>query len=189
LKEEENRMKVFISADIEGVTGVTHWDETDTGKPESMVPREQLTAEVVAACEGALQSGAKEVWVKDAHCTARNIIASKLPQEVKLIRGWSGHPFEMMQELDETFQAVLLVGYHSRAGQNTSPLAHMISSECLRLIRLNEVDVSEFLINAFTASSQRVPVAFVSGEGGYPFSSTTPYILWFLPRSPVTISW
>ena len=74
-------MKIYISADIEGVTGVTHWDETDLGKGESSLFREQMTAEVVAACEGALQAGATEIWVKDAHDSARNIIASRLPHE------------------------------------------------------------------------------------------------------------
>ena len=90
-------MKIYISADIEGVTGVTHWDETDLTKGEYNQFREQMTAEVVAACEGALEAGATEIWVKDAHDSARNIIAAKLPQAAKLIRGWSGHPFIMVQ--------------------------------------------------------------------------------------------
>ena len=112
-------MKIYMSADIEGITGVTHWDETELSKAESVVPREQMTAEVVAACEGAIQAGATEIWLQDAHGTGRNIIAARLPQEVRLIRGWSGHPFEMLQELDDTFQGVILIGYHSRAGADT----------------------------------------------------------------------
>ena len=94
-------MKIFISADIEGVTGVTHREETDLSKPEYALPREQMTAEVVAACEGAFEAGATEIWVKDAHDSGRNIIASKLPQEVRLIRGWAPDPLMMMQELNE----------------------------------------------------------------------------------------
>ncbi len=158
-------MKVYISADIEGVTGVTHWDETDLGKAEYTPFREQMTAEVAAACEGALAAGATDIWVKDAHDYARNIVASKLPKEARLIRGWSGHPFMMMQELDQDFQAVVLIGYHSRAGVGSSPLAHTMTGTITRM-SLNGVPTSEFLISAYAAGSVHVPVAFVSGDKG-----------------------
>jgi len=158
-------MKIYISADIEGVTGVTHWDETDLGKGESGLFREQMTAEVVAACEGALQAGATEIWVKDAHDSARNIIASRLPHEAKLIRGWSGHPFLMVQELDATFQGLLLIGYHSRGGAGTSPLAHTMTGNITRMT-INEQPASEFLIHTYAAAFVKVPVVFVSGDKG-----------------------
>ncbi len=89
-------MKVYISADIEGITGVTHWAEADRQNPDYSELKEQMTAEVSAACEGALQAGAAEIWVKDAHGSARNLTASKLPRQTFLIRGWSGHPFSMV---------------------------------------------------------------------------------------------
>src|SRR5512136_751367 len=98
-------MKIFITADIEGITGAAHWDETDKKQADYSELREQMTAEVSAACQGALNAGATEIWVKDAHWSARNILAAKLPRQVRLIREWSGHPFSMMQEIDETFQA------------------------------------------------------------------------------------
>ena len=158
-------MKIYISADIEGVTGVTNWDETELGKADSQIPREQMTSEVVAACEGALQAGATEIWVKDAHDSGRNIIASKLPQEARLVRGWAPHPLMMLQELDETFQAAMFIGYHSRAASNTNPLAHTLTGTIVR-IRLNEQDASEFLLNMYAAASLKVPVVFVSGDKG-----------------------
>jgi len=158
-------MKVYISADIEGVTGVTHWDETDLAKTEYAPFREQMTAEVVAACEGALQAGATEIWVKDAHASARNILAAKLPHEARLIRGWGTTPLMMVQELDESFQAVMMIGYHSRAGAGSSPLAHTMTGSFTH-IRLNERLASEFLIHAYAAASLGVPVALVSGDKG-----------------------
>jgi D-amino peptidase len=164
-KYKEQTMKVFISADIEGITGVTHWDETDLGKADSANAREQMTAEVVAACEGALEAGATEIWIKDAHDSGRNIIASKLPQETRLIRGWAPHPLMMMQELDETFQAAALIGYHSRAGSNTSPLAHTMTGAIVR-VTVNGRDASEFLLNTYTAAMLKVPIVFVSGDKG-----------------------
>lgn len=156
-------MKIFISADIEGVTGATHWDETDPQKPDYSEFRDQMTAEVAAACEAAYEAGATEVWVKDAHGPARNLKASKLPQDIRLVRGWSGHPFGMVEGLDETFDALLLIGYHSRGGSSGSPLAHTITGR-LRRIKVNELSVSEFHLSLYTAALVGVPVVFVSGD-------------------------
>jgi len=158
-------VKVYISADIEGVTGVTHWDETELHKEDSKAAREQMTAEVVAACEVALQAGAAEVWVKDSHDTGRNIIASKLPQAARLIRGWTGHPFAMVQELDNSFSAVIMIGYHSRAGAATNPLAHTMSGS-LAQMTINERPVSEFIIHSYVAAYLKIPVVFLSGDRG-----------------------
>ena len=158
-------MKVYISADIEGITGITHWDETSKNKADYRVFQEQMTDEVVAACEGALNAGATEIFVKDAHGTGRNIITSRLPEEAKIIRGWSGHPFCMLQELDETFYAAMLVGYHSRAGSDSNPLAHSFSMH-IDYININDIFASEFLLHTYAAALVDVPVVFVSGDEG-----------------------
>lgn len=159
-------MKIYISADIEGVTGIAHWDETLKSKPEEYrMFQEQMTDETVAACQGALLAGATEIWVKDAHDTGRNLLPARLPEEARLIRGWSGHPFFMVQELDDTFDAVILIGYHSRAGSDTNPLAHSMT-ESLDYIKINDVLASEFLLHAYAAALHNVPVAFVSGDEG-----------------------
>ena len=158
-------MKVYISADLEGITGVTHWDEADRLKSDYTEFREQMTAEVSAACEGALQAGAAEIWIKDAHASARNLIAAKLPKQTHLIRGWSGHPFSMVQELDESFDAMLMVGYHSRAGSSANPLAHTISGKPANLT-INGHHASELLIHAYTAAYVNVPLVFISGDEG-----------------------
>jgi D-amino peptidase len=158
-------MKIYITADIEGITGAAHWDETDKKNPDYAEFREQMTAEVAAACEGALKAGATEIWVKDAHWTGRNILPAKLPQKVKLVREWSGHPLGMMQELDKTFTAALAIGYHSRAGSNASPLAHTMTGN-ITYIKINEQYASEFMISAYTAGMVKVPMVFVSGDAG-----------------------
>ena len=158
-------MKIYISADIEGVTGVTHWDEADRLKPDYAEFREQMTAEVAAACEGALQAGAAEIWVKDAHGSGRNLIASRLPKEAHLIRGWSGHPFSMVQELNDSFHALLMIGYHSRAGSDANPLAHT-NSDKIACLRINGRDASELQIHAYAAAYVDVPLVFVSGDNG-----------------------
>jgi D-amino peptidase len=156
-------MKVYITADIEGVTGAVHWEETDQKNDYYAELREQMTAEVAAACEGALNAGATEIWVKDAHGWGRNIISSKLPREVRLVRAWSGHPFAMMQELDETFHAALVIGYHSHAGSDGSPLAHTMTGN-MTYFKMNDRYASEFMVSAYTAGLVRVPVVFLSGD-------------------------
>ena len=157
-------MKVFISADIEGTAGITVWNECEKGKPDYEEFRKQMTAEVVAACEGALEGGAKEIVVRDAHDTARNIIASELPENIKIIREWSGHPFSMVQGLDETFDAVIFTGYHSRAGSDTSPLAHTFTGSLMHF-KINDRYASEFLINSYSAYVG-VPVVMITGDKG-----------------------
>lgn len=160
-------MKIYISADMEGITGVTHWDEVEHNKPSAYSQfQERMTQEVVAACEGANDAGAKEIWVKDAHYSGRNILADRLPKNVKLIRGWSGHPYSMVQELDETFDALLMVGYHSMAGQGGNPLAHTMSSSKVNSIFINEQQTSEFFLHGNIAAKHGVPVVFVSGDAG-----------------------
>lgn len=82
-----------------------------------------MTEEAVAACQGALAAGATEIWVRDAHGSGRNILQEQLPKEAKLVRGWSGHPYAMVQELDSSFDAICMVGYHGPAGAHRAEAA------------------------------------------------------------------
>jgi D-amino peptidase len=156
-------MKVFISADIEGTAGITNWDEAR--KPHADYPehRQQMTREVLAACDGANAAGANEILIKDAHATGRNIQQVDLPENARLVRGWSGHPMSMVQELDKSFDAALFIGYHSKAGDETNPLAHTLTLDIMRM-RINGVPTSEFLLYAYAAGYVGVPVVFVSGD-------------------------
>ncbi len=156
-------MKIYISVDLEGICGTTGWDDVTRGKEEYSEFQEQMTAEVCAACEGAFAAGAKEIVIRDAHDTARNLIASKLPENTTLIRGWSGHPYMMMQEIDSSFDAVLMVGYHAFAGGGGNPLSHTMNSKIPRF-SMNGVISSEFTINSYAAALEKVPVAFIAGD-------------------------
>lgn len=158
-------MKIFISADIEGVTGVTHWNETEKNKPDHNDFAHQMTLEVKAACEGAIEAGVEEILIKDAHDSGRNIEHNLLPKNTKLIRGWSGGTYSMVQGLDESFDALLYIGYHSAAGKDTNPLSHTMDSS-LDYIKLNGEYVSEFLIHSYIASCLDIPVVFLSGDLG-----------------------
>lgn len=158
-------MKVYISVDIEGVAGITHWDEADKQHADYPEFREQMTRETIAAIEGAEAAGATEILVKDAHSSGRNLITSMLPGKVRLIRSWAGHPLCMVQELDESFDAVMMIGYHSAAGSEDNSLAHTLSLDATE-IRLNGKRASEFLVHALASSMLGVPTVFVSGDKG-----------------------
>lgn len=156
-------MKLFISADIEGTAGVVSWPETEMdGKYYSYFANE-MTEEVRCACEGAISAGAGEILVKDAHDFARNINPAKLPETVKIMRGWTRGPASMMGGLDETFGAAAMVGYHSACATNGNPLAHTMNTQN-EIVTLNGETMSEFMMNAYTAAWYHVPVVFVSGD-------------------------
>jgi D-amino peptidase len=158
-------MKVYISADIEGIAGITDWEEATKTHATYGEFREEMTNEVVAACEGAITAGATEILIKDAHGTGRNIIASRLPDCARIIRGWSGHPLAMVQELDDSFAGLILVGYHSKAGSEDNPLAHTLRLKVAQL-RLNGVVASEMHMHSWAAALYGVPLLFISGDQG-----------------------
>jgi D-amino peptidase len=170
-------MKVFISADIEGVAGITHWDEANKAHSDYAQFAKRMTTEVVTACEAAVDCGATDIYVKDAHGTGRNIISAQLPDCVTLIRGWSGHPYCMVQEIDESFDALMMLGYHSKAGDNGNPLAHTLAKK-VDYININGVRASEFLIHQYAAALENVPTVFISGDKGIckDVKAANPYI-------------
>lgn len=156
-------MKVFISADIEGVNNIVSWDETDNKSPEYHYFRKQMTEEVKRACIGAHKAGAEEIFIKDAHDSAKNLILTELPDYVKLHRGWQGSPCSMMAGLDETFDAVIFIGYHSPASSDGNPLSHTMNLRN-QFVKINGTLASEFHINALYANYLGVPTAFLSGD-------------------------
>ena len=155
-------MKIYISADIEGVNNIANWKETVPGDDYSTF-RKQMTEEVKRACLGAKEAGATEILVKDAHDNARNILFEELPEYVKLHRGWEGGPCSMMASLDNSFDAVIFIGYHSPSRSDGNPLSHTMNTQ-IHHIKINGILASEFLINAFYAAYLRVPVVFLSGD-------------------------
>ncbi|PAB59527.1 M55 family metallopeptidase [Anaeromicrobium sediminis] len=157
-------MKIYISADIEGITGVTSWSETSKGDSDYENGRIQMEREVNGAITGAKNKGAKDIWVKDAHETGRNIDPDSLPKDAKLLRGWSGHPFAMVEGIDDTFHACAFIGYHAASGNDGSPLSHTMNTTKIASMKINGIETSEFLIHAYAAASVGVPTVLVSGD-------------------------
>ena len=156
-------MKVFISADIEGIAATTRWEELDVAGSAYAACAKRMTEEVVAACEGAIAAGATEIWVKDAHSRGTNIDVSMLPEEVTIVRGWDGHPYMMVQGIDSSFDAAMFIGYHSEAGSPGNPLCHTMSTDPQHVF-INGKPCSEFMIYSFCAAYEHVPTVFLSGD-------------------------
>jgi len=157
------KMKVFISVDMEGISGLVSGEEASPAGKDYGLFRQLMTEEANAAIEGALQAGATEIVVRDAHGSALNILPNLLNPEAKLIREWSLGPLDMMEGIDQTFDAVFLVGYHAQAGTPDAVIAHTVTGTVYDL-KLNGKVVPELGLNAAIAGYFGVPVALVTGD-------------------------
>jgi D-amino peptidase len=156
-------LSVFISADMEGVAGVVTGEQLGPDGFEYGRYRELMTEEVLAAIEGARRAGATRIVVADSHGNGQNLLLERFPDDVELVRSWP-RPLHMMQGIDETFHAALLLGYHTAATNPRGVRAHTFSSANLTAVHLNGIAASEGLINAAIAGHFGVPVVFVSGD-------------------------
>ena len=156
-------MKIYISSDIEGTAGITEWKEAAPGNSEYEYIRSQMTKEVLATIEASVEMGAKEILVRDAHNTARNIDPTDFPESVRIMRNWSGSPFVMMDGLDESFDAVILTGYHTHGAGEGNPLSHTMDPD-IDYMKLNGEMATEMHFSKLIADYFGVPVIFVSGD-------------------------
>jgi D-amino peptidase len=160
---QDKKMKIYISADMEGVVGVVSGDQLGPGSFEYERFRGFMTAEVNAAIEAAKEAGATEIVVSDSHGNAENLLIEKLPTDITLVRGFP-RPLMMMQGLDETFDGVIYIGYHASTTNPQGVRAHTMSSARLADIRLNDISMTEGGFNAAIAGHFGVPVIMVSGD-------------------------
>lgn len=163
LSGQERGPKIFISADMEGVTGVVTGEQLGPSGFEYGRFREFMTDEVNAAIEGALAAGATEIVVADSHGNGQNVLIERLPQDVTVIRSWP-RPLMMMEGIDSSFDGAVFIGYHSGTTNPEGVRAHTMSSANLADVRLNGVSVPEGGINAAIAGHFGVPVIMISGD-------------------------
>lgn len=156
-------LKVYISADMEGVAGVVSGDQLSPTAFEYERFRGFMTAEVLAAIQGARDAGATAIVVSDSHGNGENILIERLPDDVTLVRSWP-RPLMMMQGIDSSFAAAVFIGYHASTTNTAGVRAHTISSALLTRVELNGVAVPEAGINAAIAGHFGVPVVMVSGD-------------------------
>jgi D-amino peptidase len=129
--EAQKPPKVFVSVDMEGIWGVVASEQVNSTSPEYTAARRWMAEDVNAVISGLFEAGAGEIVVNDSHGSMRNIVADALNPKASLISG-SPKPLSMMQVIDSSFDAVVFVGYHARAGTTASILDHTISSATIR---------------------------------------------------------
>jgi D-amino peptidase len=160
---QARRMKIYISADMEGITGVVTADQLTPQGFEYERFRGFMTQEVNSAIEAAFAAGATEIVVSDSHGNGENLLIEKLPANVTLVRSWP-RPLMMMQGIDESFAGAIFIGYHSSTTNSTGVRAHTMSSANLADVQLNGISVPEAGINAAIAGHFNVPVIMISGD-------------------------
>lgn len=158
-------MRVFISVDIEGVAGVCEVIQGQRGNPEYEYARRLMTDEASAAVRGAFNGGATEVVVADSHGHMRNILAGEIDQRARVVSG-APRPHGMVQGIDSTFDALVLVGYHA-AGGNVGALAHTYSGRTIMRLEINGITVGETELFAGYAAELGVPLVATSGDDLY----------------------
>lgn len=154
-------MKVFISVDLEGISGVVAWPQTEEGKHDYERMRRLMTGEANAAIEGAFAGGADEVLVNDSHDGMRNLILEDLNPDARLITG-STKFMSMMEGVGPDFDAVFLIGYHSQA-QSSGVLNHTYTGSVSHYSVDGKV-MGETGMNALIAGFYGVPVVLVAGD-------------------------
>ncbi len=163
-------MNVVISVDMEGVCGVASWVQVSPPEFGGLVSgseyeraRIQMTREANAAALGAFEGGATGVTITDSHDTMRNLLPDLLDERVRFVSG-NDRTLSMVQGVQEVgVAALLMVGYHARAGSQSAPLAHTWNG-FVRDVRINGVHAGEPYLNALLAGHYGVPTVFVSGD-------------------------
>ena len=160
-------MRLLLSVDMEGATGVTCWDHVDPKGAEYNRFRHLLTADVNAAIEGALAGAGgsiEKVLVSDGHWNGGNVLIEELNPMAELNAGTIS-PFSMVEGVQEgDCDAAIFVGYHAMIGTQNAILDHTWSSRCVANVWLNGRLVGETGLNAAVCGAFGVPVLMISGD-------------------------
>jgi D-amino peptidase len=159
-------LKVFISVDMEGLAGVATGSNVDADGRDYEHFRTIMAGETNAAIEGAAAGGATAFLVRDSHGAKENLRPLDVDARARLLRGATPGPKNMMEGIDGTFDAVMFIGYHARAGTPNAILAHT-STGNVTDVSINAVSMPEAGYNALVAGLYDVPVVFVAGDRAF----------------------
>lgn len=159
-------MKVFISVDMEGISGLVRWNDVVTRGIDYAKGRHFLTADVNAAIEGAFDAGALEVIVEENHGIEDlcNVLMDEIDPRCTVVRGAGRPNSTTMSSLDSSVDVVMLIGHHARAGSRPGIMAHTVSYGEFRQVRLNGRPVGEPDLFAIRAGEVGVPIGLVTGD-------------------------
>lgn len=156
-------MKVFISTDFEGVSGIVDWDQILLNGRDYDLGRRLLIDETNAVIDGAVEAGATEFVVNDSHSVMRNIPPAELHGRATYISG-KHKPLYMMEGLDSSFDAIFFVGYHGSIGASHAILSHSYNPRAIWEVKINGRIVGETALNALVAAHHGVPIVLVTGD-------------------------
>ncbi|MGB9720332.1 MAG: M55 family metallopeptidase, partial [bacterium] len=159
------KINLFISFDLEGVSGVTSWKEMKKDSPDLSRIRKIATQEVNSAIRGVRKSGMEigEILICDSHASGENLLIEELEPGINLIKGTQRN-YYMMEGLNENFDIVFFIGYHAMVGTEAGIMDHSYSSSLIYNIKINGEYVGESEINAGIAGHYGVPLGLVSGD-------------------------
>jgi D-amino peptidase len=156
-------MRVLISADMEGATGVTWPADVEPGTEQWQRCRRMFTSDVNAAVTGFFDAGADEVLVNEAHATMRNLLLEELDSRAVMLTG-RHKELSMVEGIqDPAVGAVAFIGYHAAAGAE-GVLAHTFLANSVTSVRVNGELGSEGRLNSLVAAEYGVPVVLVTGD-------------------------
>ena len=159
-------MKVFLSVDMEGISGLVRWADVVTRGIDFERNRRFMTLDANAAIAGAFDAGATEVVVEENHGVEElcDLLLDEIDPRCRVVRGAGRPTATTMAALDASIGVVLLVGHHARAGSRPGIMAHTVSYENFRAVRVNGNDCGEPEIFTIRAGELGVPVGMISGD-------------------------
>ena len=156
-------MKILISADMEGATGVTWPGDVLPGTPQWERCRGMFTSDVDAAVRGFFDGGADSVLVNEAHWSMRNLLLERLDERAEMLTG-RHKALSMVEGVQHgDVDGIAFIGYHTGAGME-GVLAHTYLANQITGVWLNDVRASEGLLNAHVVAEYGVPVVLVTGD-------------------------
>ncbi|GAA3377632.1 M55 family metallopeptidase [Streptomyces sannanensis] len=156
-------MKILISADMEGATGVTWPADVLPGSPQWERCRGMFTSDVNAAVLGFFDGGADEVLINEAHWSMRNLLLERIDDRAQMLTG-RHKPLSMVEGVQHgDVDAIAFIGYHTGAGAE-GVLAHTYLANSITGVWLNGTRASEGLLNAHVVAEYGVPVVLVTGD-------------------------
>lgn len=156
-------MKILISADMEGATGVTWPADVEPGTEQWQRCRRMFTSDVNAAVAGFFDAGASEVLINEAHATMRNLLLEELDERAVMLTG-RHKDLSMVEGIQHgDVDGVAFLGYHAAAGTE-GVLAHTYLANSITAVRINGEIGSEGRLNSYVAAEYGVPVILVTGD-------------------------
>jgi D-amino peptidase len=159
-------VKVFLSVDMEGISGLVRWQDVIRAGMDYERNRRLMTLDANAAIEGAFEAGATEVVVEENHGVEDlcDLALDEIDPHCRVVRGAGRPTATTMAGLDGSCGVVLLVGHHARAGSFPGIMAHTVSYTEFSAVRVGGRDCGEPEIFAIRAGELGVPVGLVTGD-------------------------